>query len=265
MPVRPPYRRTPDRPHIVVMTALASEFTAVMGHLSRPVVITHPAGTRFTLGTLPGIDRPVAVTVTGEGNQTAAVIAERAIASFRPEVLLLVGTAGALRPDVRLGDVVVATRIYAYHGGRHDRDGFTSRPRCWEAPHGLCQLARAVAAAGSWSTPEGAGPMAPIHFGGVAAGEVILNSRQSPLAHRLRRRYGDAVAIEMESAGVAQAAHLNPGVAALTIRGISDLADGTKDWADRGGWPARAAINAAAFATALIGQWSRELPQAGRS
>ena len=43
--------------------------------------------------------------------------------------------------------------------------------------------------------------------------------------HRTTRR--DALAIEMEAAGVAQAGHLN-GAAVGIVRGISDRADGTK-------------------------------------
>jgi 8-oxo-dGTP diphosphatase len=91
-----------------------------------------------------------------------------------------------------------------------------------------------------------------VHFGGVAAGEVVLNSRSSTLARRLRRNFGDAIAVEMESAGVALAGHLNRSTPTLTIRAISDDADGTKAATDARGWQVRAAANAAAFAAALI-------------
>lgn len=230
---------------VVVLTALNLELRAIRTHLRSPRVVRHPAGTHFLAGTVGRARRRVAATVTGEGNHAAAVVAERAIALFHPTVLLCVGIAGSLRPDVRLGDVVVGTRIYAYHGGRAELDGLTSRPRCWEAPHELIQLAQFV-------DLETSRQDARVHFGGIAAGEVVLNSQTSPLAAHLRRHYADAVAVEMESAGVAHAGHLNKAAPTLTIRAISDAADGTKDVTDATGWQVRAATNAAAFAVTLI-------------
>lgn len=60
----------------------------------------------------------------------------------------------------------------------------------------------------------------------------------------------------MEAAGVAQAGHLNDSPVAV-VRGISDLADGSKtSHADRD-WQPRAAENAAAFATHLAEEITR--------
>jgi hypothetical protein len=70
------------------------------------------------------------------------------------------------------------------------------------------------------------------------------------MAAHLRDRYDDAVAIEMESAGLASAGQLNNALT-LTIRGISDFADGAKSWTAR---PQQAAEHAAAFAAAVIAQ-----------
>lgn len=99
-----------------------------------------------------------------------------------------------------------------------------------------------------------------MHFRPIAAGEVVLNSRTSPLAEQLRRTYNDAAAIEMESAGVFGAGHLNRSWPVLTIRGISDRADGAKHIADKAGLQTVAAANAAAFAFALV-EAMADLPQ----
>ena len=56
----------------------------------------------------------------------------------------------------------------------------------------------------------------------------------------------------MESAGAAQAAQLNRALPIITIRGISDRADGGKYEADDAGWQPVAAAHAAAFAVALL-------------
>jgi nucleoside phosphorylase len=211
-------------------------------------------GTIFEVGVLPDARVRVALAITGPGNTAASVLAERGLSTFKPAVLLFVGIAGALRDDLSLGDVVVATHVCAHHGGREEEHGFRARPRVWQAPHDLDQLARHVARTrGRVGSPAGdaVDPLPRVHFGPVVSGEVVLNSRGSPTAERIRLHYDDAVAIEMESAGAAHAAHLN-GAQAMVVRGISDFADGTKDGTDRSGWRRTAAGNAAEFALALI-------------
>lgn len=239
---------------IVILTALNLEYQSVRRLLSSPRRLDHPAGTVFEIGRLPGGNGLIALTTTGEGNTAAAVLAERAIVTFSPLALMFVGVAGALRDGIALGDVVVATKVYAYHGGEARQDKFLPRPRSWEISHRLDQAARHVHRAGTWVRLLEPGPPHPlpaVHFKPVAAGEVVLNSRDGSLAERLRRSYGDAVAIEMESAGAAQAAHLNDRLPVLSVRGISDRADGAKHEADCEGWQTIAAASAAAFALAV--------------
>jgi nucleoside phosphorylase len=253
------------RVRVVVITALGLEYQAVRSLLTDPHSITHPAGTIFETGTVPGSAEPfrIALAVTGEGSQVAAVLVERAQAAFRPDAVFVVGVAGALHDDIALGDVVVATRVYDHHGGTEEGEDFRARPRVWTAPHHLEQLARQLAMAG-WAPPPLPGtptrPRVQVHFKPVAAGDILLNSRTSSLAQRIRRHYSDAVAIEMESAGAAHAAHLNESVPLLTIRGISDRADGRKVAADAAGWQVTAARHAAAFAVALAGRIASAAP-----
>ncbi|GAA4543629.1 5'-methylthioadenosine/S-adenosylhomocysteine nucleosidase family protein [Amycolatopsis samaneae] len=255
---------------IVVLTALEVEHAAVRAHLTDVERHRHRAGTIFDVGTLsarPG--RRVALAATGMGNITAAALTERAIAEFDPSMMLFVGVAGGLRDWLRLGDVVVATRVYGYHGGRSEDDEFLTRPRAWETSHRAEQTARWLARSADWfQQPPSAEPArAPmVHFEPVAAGDVVLNSRVSDLAHQLHRSYNDAVAIEMESAGFAAAGHLNDRVPSITVRGISDLAGGAKDQTDGEGWQQVAARNAAAFAVAVaadLEEDEREPPERG--
>jgi len=242
------------RQTVVVLTALELEHREVCAHLSDLSVVRHPAGTIFTVGSLSGTPWRVVVAVTGDGNAGASVLAERAIATFSPRALLFVGIAGALHDDLRLGDVVVGTRVYAYHGGREGESGFSTRPRSWEASHELEQAARAVARETRWA--DGDEPA--VYFRPIAAGEVLLDSGESQLALHLRSSYSDAAAIEMESAGMANAAHLNLALPALTVRGISDRAGGEKLTTDREGWPSRAAAHAAEFALSTLRQMPAE-------
>ncbi|WP_151476392.1 5'-methylthioadenosine/S-adenosylhomocysteine nucleosidase family protein [Streptomyces albicerus] len=236
---------------VVILTALNLEYQAVRRKLASPQVHRHERGTRFEVGTVQGTSCRVALALTNKGNHSAAVIAERAIQEFSPVAVLFVGVAGALWDTARLGDVVMATHVYAYHGGTSEDDGLKARPRVWEAAHGISQIGSHLARVNDWADDTaGHGGAPQVHFGAIAAGEVVQNSTISAEARWIRQHYNDALAIEMEAAGVAQAGHLN-GAPVAVIRGISDRADGTKSSAkDRNSQP-RAAVNAAAFAARL--------------
>ncbi|MFE9097843.1 purine phosphorylase [Streptomyces sp. NPDC007264] len=236
---------------VVILTALNLEYEAVRRKLAGPQVHRHERGTRFEVGTVQGTSCCVALGLTNKGNHSAAVIAERAIQEFSPAAVLFVGVAGALWDTARLGDVVMATHVYAYHGGTSEDDGLKARPRVWETAHGISQLGSHLARVNDWAddTP-GHGRAPQVRFGAIAAGEVVQNSKISAEARWIRQHYNDALAIEMEAAGVAQAGHLN-GAPVAIIRGISDRADGTKNSAKDRNWQPRAAANAAAFATRL--------------
>ncbi|MFI6479260.1 5'-methylthioadenosine/S-adenosylhomocysteine nucleosidase [Nonomuraea sp. NPDC050663] len=245
-----------NRP-IVILTALDLEYQAIRTLLDQPRLHRHEHGTRFEVGGLGRCE--VALAHVGTGNQAAAVLAERAISEFHPPALLFVGVAGALHSHIALGDIVVATRVYAYHGATSEDSGTRSRPRSWETSHAAEQIARHLGRTGAWlrALPDDA-PMPHVHFGPIAAGEVVLNSKVSGHARWIDQNYNDASAIEMEGAGVAQAGHLNGALPVVVVRGISDRADGTKEDTDRAQWQPRAAANAAAFAAALAQEIAAE-------
>ncbi|MGW6981724.1 5'-methylthioadenosine/S-adenosylhomocysteine nucleosidase family protein [Streptomyces sp. NPDC054932] len=250
---------------VVILTALNLEYQAVRQKLAGPQVHRHERGTRFEVGTVQGTSCRVALALTNKGNHSAAVIAERAIQEFSPVAVLFVGVAGALWETARLGDVVMATHVYAYHGGTSEDDGLKARPRVWEAPHAISQLGSHLARVNDWADDvPGRGDAPQVRFGAIAAGEVVQNSKISAEAQWIRQHYNDALAIEMEAAGVAQAGHLN-GAPVAIIRGISDRADGTKSSETDRSWQPRAAANAAAFATRLAVELMGEQEQIAMS
>lgn len=241
--------------HVVILTALDLEYDEVRAGLHEITTRTHPAGTRFEVGSLSPARCLVALALTGKGNLSAAALTERAVAEFSPVAVIFVGVAGSLQQHVALGDVVVATHVYAYHGATSDDEGTRARPRVWEMAHSLDQSARHVARVGKWALAVSIADSTPqVHFGPIAAGERVLDSAASPDALWIREHYNDALAIEMEAAGVAQAAHLNDSLPVAIVRGISDRADGTKTASDEAGWQPRAASRAAAFALALAAE-----------
>lgn len=241
---------------VVMLTAFNLEYDAVRRKMVDPRVHLHERGTRFEVGILRGTRCRVVLGLTGKGNHPAAVLAERAIQEFSPLAVLFVGVAGALW-DTPLGDVVVATHVYAYHGGTSEDDGLKARPRAWETAHEVAQVAAHVGRAGDWADKPSLQDPPSVHFGAIAAGEIVQNSRISREAEWIRQYYNDALAIEMEAAGVAQAGHLS-GAPVAVIRGISDRADGTKAADGDATWQPVAAANAAAFAARLAAELTEQ-------
>ncbi|MGI5268660.1 5'-methylthioadenosine/S-adenosylhomocysteine nucleosidase [Nonomuraea sp. CA-218870] len=243
-----------------MLTALPLEYQAIRRHLEKVQREDHPSGTRFEIGLLPNTPWQVAIARTGEGNASAAVIAERAHTSFKPQALFFAGVAGSLKADVQIDDVVVATKVYDYQGAKETAEGKLARPRAWEASHWLEQAAAAALGDERWwhrVPPEMRAQRASlrspkVHFKPIAAGDVLLADAAGPTAQLLKAIYNDAVAIEMEGAGISKAAHIGGGVPALVVRGISDMADGGKSAADAAGSQERAAANAAAAVSAII-------------
>ncbi|MGI5194751.1 nucleosidase [Streptomyces sp. CA-288835] len=225
-------------PTVAILTALSLEYEAVLKHLTDVEKREHRRGTRARLGRLPGTPWRIALVNMGEGTLTAASLTERVLSWLEPEAVFFVGVAGGLKDDIQIGDVVVASKVYAIHGGKQTPDGFLYRPEAWRAPHRLEQAAK-----------DALGDKA--HFKPIAVGDVVLADSESEFARHIRTSYNDAVAIEMEGAGVAHAAHL-AGESALIIRGISDKANPDKSTEDAGGSQPRAAANAARAAVAVL-------------
>ncbi|MFL6140686.1 MAG: 5'-methylthioadenosine/S-adenosylhomocysteine nucleosidase [Labedaea sp.] len=245
-----------DTPPIaMVLSAIPVEYQAMQAHLLYRREEPHPAGTIFTVGSLPNSRWQVMLAEVGTGNSQAAILTERAIRYFRPDLVMFVGIAGRLHSDLRRGDVVVATKIYAIHGGKEGKTGFRPRPESWQSDHTCDQKARRVAAQDTWKDLLSGWSRSPatVHFRPIASGEVVLDAQESELKRRLDRDYEDAAVIEMEGAGVARACDLNR-VPMMNIRGVSDYAAGRKESTDRAGWQRRAARNAAAFAVTLLAE-----------
>ncbi|MFI5683308.1 substrate-binding domain-containing protein [Streptomyces sp. NPDC051636] len=228
---------TDAAPVVVILTALQVEYEAVRVRVTDVTRERH-GGTIFELGRLPGTGWSVVLAQTGPGNESAALVTQQAYDAYRPRLVLFVGVAGGLKDQVRIGDVVIGERIYDYRE-KQDPGGAHFRPRDWETQYWLVQHVQRM----SFGPEVGRVRVAPI-----ASGNVVLDKKEAELSALLRGNYDDALAIEMESAGMCRAAHHIGRLDTLTIRGISDMADGGKRLADAGSSQEFAAWRAAAAA-----------------
>ncbi len=235
----------------VILTAIPSEYMAVRAHLTDLKEEMHPKGTIYERGKFysDGQEWEVGIVETGAGNSPAALEAERAIAYFNPDVILFVGVAGGIK-DVKLGDVVAATKVYGYESGKVAQT-FRPRPDVGLSSYSLEQRARAEAKKTDWLARVSSSASPRVFVAPIAAGEKVVANKESDLFKFLQHNYGDALAVEMEGSGILQAAHANQQVSALIIRGISDLIDGKRE-ADEGGYQEIAVGHASAFAFEVL-------------
>ena len=246
----------------VILTALSVEKEAVCAHIGAISEALHPQGTIYQHGIFATSEGKwdVYVAEVGPTNPTAAFELERAISHFHPHVVLFVGVAGGLKAkDLKLGDVVAATQIYGYEGGKVDKV-FLVRPDVGNVTYAMEQRARNVAGDKAWTQrikKPISGLLPQARVGPIAAGEKVLSSTQSPLRKHLHTKYNDALAIEMEGHGFLKAARANQHVRALVIRGISDLID-EKDVADTMNFQSIASQHASAFAFEVLARMTKE-------
>jgi nucleoside phosphorylase len=209
-------------PCAVIITSLAVEYLAVRKHLENLREVIHPQGSVYETGHFSPWD--VGVVEIGAGNYGAALEVERAIAYFKPEIILFVGIAGGIK-DVAIGDVVAVREVYGYESGTFGSTFFLARPALGQSDFALVQRARAEARKEDWlKRGEVVGvvgkPM--VVVGAIVAGEKVFASSGSELYMFLRSNYSDAVAVEMEGFGALAAVMKNP-VSTMVIRGISDV------------------------------------------
>jgi nucleoside phosphorylase len=251
----------------IISTALSVEYAAVQAHLTHINRVQHQTGTIYQVGEFNGRIHQweVALVQTGQGNPRASLEVERAISFFSPSHVFFVGVAGGVK-DVKLGDVVAATKVYAYEYGKVEAE-FKPRPDFGESSYSLIQEATYISRQNDWlsrvilhhpSDIFGKRPQA--FVGPIIAGEKVIASTSSSTYQFIKNNFSDALAVEMESFGFFRAIHANHNVEALSVRGISDLLD-KKSEADAAGSQERASAHAAAFVFEVLANIEVKIPQ----
>ncbi len=197
---------------IGIITAVDAERDAILIKMTepRPQAIY---GIEFYEGVIGDVDCVMAM--SGVGKVNAARCAQLMIDKFDPDRIVNIGSAGALHPDLNVGDVIISTSCI-----QHDvdltafglRKGFLSRENGFiEADTefmGLCQKAMARSV--------GAGHR--IYTGPIATGDQFNESAERK--DRVFAEFG-AYCIEMEGAAVAQVCAMCD-IPFVVIRSISD-------------------------------------------
>ncbi len=173
---------------------------------SRPVVRRFPGAKKLSLAGVPSWrfragNNPVMLMESGMGPANAAAAAAVMIESFKPDIILSTGFCGAVSPDIRVGELVVAHRQYSYFSGtltaEHDPD-----PSLTE------------------SLTHGFSPT-PLRSGTFITTDFFTSKNEiSPLIPATI----PSPVLEMESAAVVRVCHL-AGIRFAALRAVSDASD----------------------------------------
>jgi adenosylhomocysteine nucleosidase len=216
--------------------------TAIIGAVDKEVVllqnnmtnkeIKKVHGLTFITGQLKG--RNVVLAKTGVGKVNAAMAVTVLITNFKPTEIIFTGIAGALNPNLKLGDIVIAYQTVQYDFGSLMPEGLQNwgmknpindktNPIFYLADTVLFNAAQNSAAKISLTKIKiGRKYWLPsITKGTVATGDMFVAS--SAKSKELREKYG-ADAVEMEGGAVAQVCY-QYNVPCLVIRSLSDAAD----------------------------------------
>jgi adenosylhomocysteine nucleosidase len=188
-------------------------------------------GLTFWEGCLAG--RRVAIAVMASGKVNAAMFTSLAISQYSPSEVIVTGIAGGINPELRPGDIVIASKVVHHDVGRVWDDRFEHRsprsplggryPMFMQPPERLLALAERAAEETELLPIELRGEQRPVRVltGVVATGDAFIASERK--SSEIRERLG-ADAVEMEGAAVHQVCG-TLGIPCIMIRSMSDSAN----------------------------------------
>ena len=147
-----------------------------------------------------------------ESAMSVAVLAN----DFKVEAIINTGSAGAVAPGMAVGDIVLADKL-AYHDVDVTAFGYkygqmAGQPLYFESSRYFVSEMKKVLEEEAATT----------HVGLITTGDSFIASEEKVAA--IREHFPEVLAVEMEGAAVAQAAHA-AGRPFMVIRAMSDTAD----------------------------------------
>jgi len=209
-----------------------------VGHESRPLLAKMQVETKtrhgmatFYQGSYRG--KEVVLVKMAMGKVNAAMATQALIDLFDAAPLIFSGTAGAVAPEVKIGDVVIGAKVIPHDAGVYLREGFKfcgvvasdgqgrqGWVKAFQADPHLVQAALNAGQNLLW--PKGNRKCTPtVRVGTIVTGDQVIFSQEKK--EWLHRTF-EALAVEMEGAAVTQVAAAN-GRPWLVVRAISDQAD----------------------------------------
>ncbi|HVQ59580.1 MAG TPA: hypothetical protein VMS60_11805 [Solirubrobacterales bacterium] len=225
-----------------ILTIVDAEFDAVRAALGGVEQVLEIGDSSYYSPAAGGDGDPDIVLAQADRSNVPAMGAGRdLLEDFRPEVVLVCGIAGGIagRDGIDVGHVVIADylhyvefrklsagadlpRHYAYDQPSAGVVARHCRPHCRDLDLDAVTLSEAPERDGDQDWPPA------IHYGPIISSEKLLGDPSHPAQKDAAARFDNALAVDMESVGVARAVHeerndvtYNPRL--TVIRGISDI------------------------------------------
>jgi adenosylhomocysteine nucleosidase len=217
-------------PRTVVILGVPAEVKTVEAQLTRATV-ERVHGVPFSVGVIGSTK--VILGKTNAGKVNAALLTALAIDRYSPSAVIFTGTAGALDPALKPGDVIIGTAIGYHDFGTATTGGFIRRatnnpvtgganPAFFTPDDGLMSAARRLAPMMTLTPVPGTTRVPVVREGIIVTGDAfVANPAQRDEIWRSLK----ASAVEMEGGAVAQVC-TQLGVPFIVIRSITDSADG---------------------------------------
>jgi adenosylhomocysteine nucleosidase len=199
-------------------------------------------GLAFDIGTVQTSERPVTIAALqslSQGQDAAGSAFSHLREYFSPAITVLTGIAGGIHPRVRLGDVIVATRVICYDLRKETPERTIRRGHEGQAPaeagHAVNRFfaRHGEPAHITCGVPGTAGQEIRVLEGPIGSGNAVIAQRDSAIVQYLLAFNDKTLAVDMESGGLIQAHHGLPAARRaagwLVIRGISDHANEEKN------------------------------------
>lgn len=177
--------------------------------------------------------RVAAMQMVDRGPDAAGVAHLQLVQALSPDVVLLVGIAGGVRPGISIGDVVLSDTVVRYDPRRVAEDGVHHRGDTYVVTaavrHRLNEFM--VETGGEVAGPQG--EVIRVRQGPIGSGSAVITDPRSEDRDWLLHVNEKLLAVETEAAGMAQAFYQVTGPTPrpfgwVTVRGVSDNADAAK-------------------------------------
>ncbi len=196
---------------IGIISAMSSEHEQLAARLEEKKEVRHGRMT-FVTGRIG--KNEVVLAQSGIGKVNAALGAAALIEHFQPTALISTGVAGGIDRVLQVTDVV-ASNCLAYHdvwcGDGNAFGQIQGLPLYFEADQRLLSAALQLNVSGALESH--------VHGGLICTGDQFISNRQE--LQVIKGRFPDALAVDMESAALAQTCYLS-GVPFISFRIISD-------------------------------------------
>ena len=191
-----------------ILAAMDVEVSAIL-NLCERYTLTKTHGIPFFQTTIENHD--VIIGLCGIGKVSAAARTMLMVESFHPSCIINIGTAGGLRADQKVLDVVLADSICQYDIDVHDWGfGYGNAHTCFKIDMDLLEKAKAVINDQNHH----------VWIGPIATGDAFVN--RDDQVEMILQRYPESLCAEMEGGAIAQVCNMVQ-TPVLVIRSLSDI------------------------------------------